>query len=140
PPVHKWNTTKEKGWKYRETIGVAQDCNMFYNISVNNERKRIDQLLLYFREHLLRKSCDKLVMHTQEFGGCDIVSVASRLGIKGNIRIIQDRSKQMMEGVMSAGGTYIGMPAAEGFGLPFWESALLGKKLIHSDVGEIGHI
>jgi hypothetical protein len=102
---------------------------------MNTPRKRLDQVMIYFTFHLLKKPCDKLVIHSTPHGATDIVSVAQRLGIVRNLRINTKVSRSAIEGIMSAGDEFISLPAAEGYGLPLWESLLLNKKVIHTSVG-----
>lgn len=137
-PVHKWNRSSDAAVQYRRSIQVDPTCKIYYSIGMNTVRKRLDQLLLYFKFHLLRKPCDKLVIHTTQTGAYDLIAIAGRLGIVRNLRIIEKISRQSIEGVMSAGDVYISTPAAEGFGLPLWESLLLAKPVIHTDVGHPG--
>ncbi len=135
PPVHRWLIDSKKASDYRKSISVEPTCRIYYSIAMNTPRKRLDQLLLYFRFNLLKKPCDKLVIHTSPHGAADIVSISQRLGITRNIRLNTRISNSSMEGVMSAGDVYVSLPAAEGYGLPLWESLLLDKPVIHTAVG-----
>lgn len=136
PPVWKWKTDHDIGLQYREDIGVEFDCKLFFSIATNNERKRLDQLLIFFKEVLLVKPCYRLVIHTSLSSGYDLVAIAERLGINGNVIINQKVGKKIMEGVFSAADTFVSLPSAEGYGLPFHEALLLGKTCYHTTVGE----
>lgn len=137
-PVWKWSTHSDLAVQYRRSIQADPTCKIYYSIAANTIRKRLDQLLMYFKFHLLRKPCDKLVLHTNIEGAYDLIAIAGRLGIVRNLRIVQQRSKAVMAGVMSAGNVFISTPAAEGFGLPLWESLLIAKPVIHTTVGHPG--
>lgn len=137
-PVHKWDTSSDKAIQYRRQVQVDPTCKLYFYIGMNTVRKRLDQLLLYFRFHLLKKPCDKLVLHTTQHGAYDLIAIAQRLGIVRNMRIIEKQSQSSIEGVMSAGNVYIATPSAEGFGLPLWESLLVSHPIIHTSVGHPG--
>jgi len=139
PPVWKWNTSKQKEYDYRENARIPLDSKIFFCITNNNERKRLDQLMIYFKEKLLTKPCKRLVIHTSLDieGGYDLVAIAARLGIGGNVVINTENTVEAMEGIFSAGNTFVNMPAAEGYGLPYHEALLLGTKCIHSGIGHI---
>lgn len=138
PPVWKWEIDKDKGWEYRKDINIDFDCKLFFTIARNNERKRLDQLLILFKEKLLKKPCYRLVIHTNEDAklGYDLIAINARLGISGNVVINYKKGKRVMEGLFSAADTYIGTPAAEGYGLPFHEALAVGKECIHTTVGQ----
>lgn len=144
PAVFNWETNSEKNIEYRKSIKVDALCNLYYCIATNTARKRLDQVLLYFRFKLMRKACDKLVLRTSEkavdkaLGGVNISDVAMRLGIIGNVRIDTRKDTESLNGLMAAGDTLVAMPAAEGYNIPLFESLLLGKKVIHTSVGYPG--
>jgi hypothetical protein len=135
PPVHTWDVSAEKAIEYRRSVSIEPTCKIYYCIAMNTPRKRLDQVMIYFTFHLLKKPCDKLVIHANPHGAADLVSISQRLGITRNLRINTRNSKAAIEGVMSAGDEFISLPAAEGYGLPLWESLMLNKKVIHSAVG-----
>ncbi|TXG82174.1 MAG: glycosyltransferase family 1 protein [Spirochaetes bacterium] len=135
PPVHTWEVSSEKAIQYRRAVSIEPTCKVYYCIAMNTPRKRLDQVMIYFTFHLLKKPCDKLVIHSSPHGATDLVAAAQRLGIVRNLRINTKISKDTMEGVMSAGDEFISLPAAEGYGLPLWESLVLNKKVIHTSVG-----
>jgi len=137
-PVHKWDISADKAIQYRRSIQVDPTCKIYYSIAMNTTRKRLDQLLLYFKFNLFKKPCDKLVIHTRPYGGADLVAIAGRLGIVRNLRIVEKVSQAAIEGVMSGGDVFVSTPAAEGFGLPLWESLLVTKPVIHTNVGHPG--
>jgi len=139
PPVWKWNTSEEAAYDYRENLSLDMSCKMYYTIAINNVRKRLDQLLIYFRYKIMKKACDRLVIHTNQVvndNGYDLVAIAARLNIAGNIILNHNTGRKVIEGLYSTGDVFISTPAAEGYGLPFHESLLLGKKCIHTSVGE----
>jgi hypothetical protein len=137
-PVWKWEISADAAVEYRRSVQIDPTCKVYYTISMNTVRKRLDQLMLYFKFHLLKKPCDKLVIHTNENGAYDLIAIAGRLGIVRNLRIVNKVSLNSMKGIMSAGDIYLGTPAAEGFGLPLWESLLLAKQVIHTSTGHPG--
>lgn len=137
-PVWKWERNADYAVDYRKSVQIDPTCKVYYTVSMNTVRKRLDQLMLYFKFHLLRKPCDKLVIHTNENGAYDLIAIAGRLGIVRNLRIVNKVSLNSIRGVMNAGDVYIGTPAAEGFGLPLWESLLLAKEVIHTSTGHPG--
>lgn len=143
PPLFKWNVTEEAKWDYREKIGLF-DERIFLCIANNNERKRLDQVLLFFKNYLYPrgKVCDRLVIHTdpRDPNGYEIDSIVARLGIARNVIIVTGRSLADMEGAMSAANYYVSLPCAEGYGLPLFENLALGRKCYHTNVGFVGYV
>lgn len=138
PPVWKWETSNEKAREYREKRHIPENAKLYFTVAVNNVRKRMDQLLLYFHSEILKKEkpcCTRLVIHTVNADGYDLTAIIDRLGLTGKVIVDYTQGRDVMEGVFSAGNVFISLPAAEGYGLPFHESLLLGKQTIHSGVG-----
>jgi glycosyltransferase involved in cell wall biosynthesis len=143
PPLYKWPVTEEAKWTYREQLGLF-DERIFLCIANNNVRKRLDQVLLFFKNYLYPrgKVCDRLVIHTdpRDKNGYEIEAIIARLSIARNTIIVAGRGISDMEGAMSAANYYVSLPSAEGYGLPVFENLSLGRLCYHTDVGFIGHV
>lgn len=143
PPLFRWNVTEESKWNYREELGLY-DERIFLCIANNNVRKRLDQVLLFFKNYLYPrgKVCDTLVIHTdpKDANGYEIDAIVARLGIAKNVIIVTGRELKHMEGAMSAANYYISLPAAEGYGLPLFENLALGRVSYHTNVGFVGQV
>ena len=135
----------------KEVFGnfCKEDDFVFMSVAKNLERKKLDLVIdafALFLENKKDKSKFKFYLHTdinQFSGGTDLgVQIASK-GLSSNfslpVSLAQGKhlATQNLYEKYSACDCYVGLPAAEGFGLPFLEALLHNKPVIYSDHG--GH-
>lgn len=134
-PLPKVEVSTEKAKEYRAKVAISDDCYVWFFQGANVYKNKIDQLLCYFNFFLLRRPCDRLVMHTNLEGDYDIEAISARLGILRNVRVLESYDFASLEGALSTCEEYIGLPCACSHNIPAFLAAKLSKTVTYSSVG-----